>query len=56
MEFVVATSTIGTFAESLFTGTLDLAMDIVSMIWPYLLTVALVFAVVRIVRRLIHLR
>jgi len=47
MSFVVATATITDFAAGLFTGTLDVAFDIIDIVWPYVLTIALVFAVVR---------
>jgi len=52
MSYVVATSTITDFANNLFTGTLDLVFNMVTTLWPYILTVVLVFAVIGIVKRL----
>jgi len=42
MEFVVATSTITTFINTLFSGTLSFVFSIITIVWPYALTLMVI--------------
>jgi len=58
MEFAVATSTITGFVETLFGGTLSFVFSVITLVWPYVMTlmvigmlVGVVWGLTRLIRR-----
>jgi len=56
MEFVIATSTITSFGAGLFGTTVDTVFSMIEILWPYMLTVALIVGVVHWGKRVVRIR